>query len=161
MIVSSSLGKMREKDSAVVMPNNEDLVLICAYYFAVWAAQNLHAMRWNQLRFSHRQSDSPIKGLIKRKKEKEEAAAAAASYSPREMWMSQHSNLLTHTSKPSDTGRKNKGSNIKMFPNFLFFDVAPIRTLIPVESGKGRRWRSTLSHKAFLLQNCPLPPIFF
>lgn len=161
MIVSSSLGKMREKDSAVVMPNNEDLVLICAHYFAVWAAQNLHAMRWNQLRFSHRQSDSPIKGLIKRKKEKEEAAAAAASYSPREMWMSQHSNLLTHTSKPSDTGRKNKGSNIKMFPNFLFFDVAPIQTLIPVESGKGRRWRSTLPHIAFLLQNCPLPSIFF
>lgn len=54
--VIESLGKTRGKDSAVVTPNNEDLVLICAHYFAVWAAHNLHAMRRNQLRSSRRQS---------------------------------------------------------------------------------------------------------
>lgn len=74
------------------------LVLICAHYFAGGAARNLHAMRRNQLRSSHRQSPSAIKRFIylfifiKRKRKRLLLLLILQG----KIWMSQHTNLLTH-----------------------------------------------------------------
>lgn len=71
----------------------------------------------------------------------------------REIRMSQHTDPLTHTSTPGDTGRKNKGSNFKMC---LYFYIAVTRTFIPVEKGKGRSRKATpFTHAPLLL--FPLP----